>query len=93
MVVSAGDNGPAACDDPNSESDIPSDGTSHLGVSGIASTPYNVAMGGTDFDQVGDQTNFWNPCTAGAQLHVRATIRQRATFRKFRGTIHARTPD
>ncbi len=63
VVVSAGDNGPAACDDPNSESDVPSDGTSHLGISGIASTPYNVAMGGTDFDQVGDQTTFWNTCT------------------------------
>jgi hypothetical protein len=64
VVVSAGDEGPAACDDPTTETFIPADGTSHLGVSGIASTPYNVAMGGTDFDQVGDPTTFWNTCTA-----------------------------
>ena len=63
VVVSAGDNGPAACDDPNTVNDIPADGKSHLGVSGIASTPYDIAMGGTDFDQVGDQTNFWNNCS------------------------------
>jgi pro-kumamolisin-like protein/Big-like domain-containing protein len=64
VVVSAGDNGPAACDDPNAEKSIPADGKSHLGVSGIASTPYNIAMGGTDFDQAGNQTpKYWNTCT------------------------------
>jgi len=63
VVVSAGDSGPAACDNPNTETNIPSDNTSHFAVSGIASTPYNIAMGGTDFDQVGDQTTFWNTCS------------------------------
>ena len=63
VVVSAGDSGSAGCDDPNSVTSIAADGKSHLGVSGVASTPYNVAMGGTDFDQVGDQTTFWNSCT------------------------------
>jgi trimeric autotransporter adhesin len=38
VFVSAGDSGPASCGE-----------TSGLTVSGIASTPYNVAVGGTDF--------------------------------------------
>ncbi len=31
-----------------------------LAVSGLASTPYDVAVGGTDFDDVLDPTTFWN---------------------------------
>jgi hypothetical protein len=30
-------------------------------VSGIASTPFNTAIGGTDFNQFNTQGNFWNP--------------------------------
>ncbi len=44
VVVSTGDSGSAGCDDPNSESSA----TSGLAVSGFASTPYNIAVGGTD---------------------------------------------
>lgn len=47
VVEAAGDGGSAGCDDFNTESTA-SEG---LGVSGFASTPYNVAVGGTDFDQ------------------------------------------
>jgi subtilase family serine protease len=66
VVVSAGDAGPAACDDQNTEAQIPADGASHLGVSGIASTPYNVAMGGTDFDQDSSTlSKFWNSANSG----------------------------
>ena len=60
VSVSAGDNGSAGCDDPNSQSSA----THGVAVSGIASTPYNVAMGGTDFDQAGKQTTFWGPVSA-----------------------------
>ena len=56
VVVSAGDNGSAGCDDPNTKTSA----TVGIAVSGIASTPYNVAMGGTDFDQANLQTTFWN---------------------------------
>src|ERR1700719_4501473 len=45
VLVSSGDDGSAACDDNNS-SDFATNG---LAVSGIASTPFNVAVGGTDF--------------------------------------------
>jgi hypothetical protein len=45
VLVSTGDNGSAGCDDDNSQ-EYAVDG---LNVSGFASTPYNVAVGGTDF--------------------------------------------
>jgi len=67
VVVSTGDNGSAGCDDPNSQSSA----TQGIAVSGIASTPYNVAMGGTDFDQAGNQGAFWNP-TNGSSTQVSA---------------------
>lgn len=46
VVVSTGDSGPAGCDSSFS-TNAAVDG---LTVSGIASTPFNVAVGGTDFD-------------------------------------------
>jgi Pro-kumamolisin, activation domain len=58
VVVSAGDNGSAGCDDPSQSS-----ATRGIAVSGIASTPYNVSMGGTDFNQAGQQTTYWNTCS------------------------------
>lgn len=45
VTVSSGDSGSAGCDDPNSET-IAQYGAQ---VSGFASTPYNIAVGGTDF--------------------------------------------
>jgi len=56
VVISAGDNGSAGCD-PGANTDAATQG---LAISGIASTPYNIAMGGTDFDDVGNQSTFWN---------------------------------
>jgi hypothetical protein len=59
VVISAGDNGSAGCD--------PGSGTANqdaaaigIAVSGIASTPFDIAMGGTDFDQANNQAAFWN---------------------------------
>ena len=57
VFVSAGDEGAASCDAGASAA------THGIGVSGFASTPYNVAVGGTDFgDSVGGNTpsTFWN---------------------------------
>jgi hypothetical protein len=45
VLVAAGDSGSAGCDDPSTET-VAQDG---LEVSGFASTPYNIAVGGTDF--------------------------------------------
>ncbi len=45
VTVSSGDNGSAGCDDPDTQEYA----VSGLAVSGFASTPYDVAVGGTDF--------------------------------------------
>ncbi len=58
VVVSTGDNGSAGCDnqnDPNVHT-----AAKGLGVNGLASTSYNVAVGGTDFDDAGTQTTYFN---------------------------------
>lgn len=58
VTVSSGDSGSAGCDDFTTEAVA----TGGLAISGIASTPFNVAVGGTDFDDVGTQTSggFWS---------------------------------
>src|SRR5262249_14001754 len=56
VFVAAGDEGAASCD-------AGSSGATHgIGVSGFASTPYNVAVGGTDFGDTfaGTGSSFWN---------------------------------
>jgi subtilase family serine protease len=56
VTVSAGDPGSAGCDDFTTATAA----AKGLAVSGIASTPFNVAVGGTDFDDVGTPSTFWN---------------------------------
>jgi hypothetical protein len=56
VTVSAGDPGSAGCDDFNAESRA----TLGIAANGIASTPFNIAVGGTDFDDVGTQATYWN---------------------------------
>jgi subtilase family serine protease len=56
VVVSSGDGGSAGCDDFNTQQVA----TQGLAVSGLASTPYNVSVGGTDFDQVNTWATYWN---------------------------------
>lgn len=56
VFVAAGDGGAASCDAGNT-------GATHgIGVSGFASTPYNVAVGGTDFGDTydGSTATYWN---------------------------------
>ena len=57
VFVSAGDPGSAGCDDFNTATVA----TQGLAVSGFASTPFNVAVGGTDFDDFTTQSTFWSP--------------------------------
>ncbi len=66
-LVSAGDNGSAACDPAsNNFLDVATFG---LAVSGDASTPFNIAVGGTDFNSSlpGYATTFWGPNAASTQ--------------------------
>jgi subtilase family serine protease len=45
VLASSGDSGSAGCDDPSSETVA----VNGLAVSGVASTPFDIAVGGTDF--------------------------------------------
>jgi hypothetical protein len=69
VFVSTGDSGSAVCD-----GNLGSQGPAQLGltVSGIASTPYNVAVGGTDFNEVNNPFTYWgqpnNPTTLESAL-------------------------
>jgi subtilase family serine protease len=56
VMVSTGDNGSAGCDDFNTAIAA----SQGLVVNGLASTPYNVAVGGTDFDEVNKWPTFWS---------------------------------
>jgi subtilase family serine protease len=60
-IVSAGDSGAAGCDD----DDVVDVSTHGLAVSGIASTPFDVAVGGTDFNDFFNQTTYWNSVNTG----------------------------
>ncbi len=57
VLLSSGDGGTAGCDNFNSQPIA----TQGLAVSGLASTPFNVSVGGTDFDQVNNWAAYWNP--------------------------------
>ena len=59
VTVSTGDSGSAGCDYPstNSGANVP-DATGGLAVSGYASTPYNIAVGGTDFYVLESESSF-----------------------------------
>jgi subtilase family serine protease len=52
--VSTGDSGSAVCDQDTAIA------THGLAVNGISSTPYNVAVGGTDFDDAQNNSQYWN---------------------------------
>ena len=61
VIISSGDNGAAGCDTPF----VPLGEATHgLAISGLASTGFNVAAGGTDFDDVGKQTQYFSPTNA-----------------------------
>lgn len=63
VADAAGDTGPAACD-PYPDDPDPNAANQGLAVNGIASTPFNVAVGGTDFNQAGNPTNYWSTTNA-----------------------------
>jgi len=69
VFVSAGDSGSAGCDAPSSSSGSSNTTTPAIhgfGVNGLASTPYNVAVGGTEFNDTASASTYWN---AGNDTH------------------------
>ncbi|MGB8475148.1 MAG: S53 family peptidase, partial [Candidatus Acidiferrum sp.] len=61
VLVSSGDNGSAGCDfELDQGLQPPQPAQNGLAVNGIASTPYNVSVGGTDFNDYFDASTYWN---------------------------------
>jgi hypothetical protein len=56
ILIAAGDNGSAGCDHFAGETAA----LYGLAVSGLASTPFNVAVGGTDFSDVNNWSTYWS---------------------------------
>jgi len=76
VLVASGDQSAASCDVPApgnppgcggfSSNTLLQTARCGLAVNGVASTPYNIAVGGTDFNDLGVEGNYWNT-TPGAQ--------------------------
>ncbi|MGH9473317.1 MAG: protease pro-enzyme activation domain-containing protein [Terriglobales bacterium] len=65
-LVSAGDSGAAGCDNPNTEVVA----TGGLAVNGMASTPYDTAIGGTEFaEYLSNGTAYWSASNASSDYH------------------------
>jgi hypothetical protein len=73
IIISSGDNGSAGCDVQQVDNSTPT-GAAQLGlaVNGVASTGANVAVGGTDFNDLTNPLTYWtvgnNPVTAASAL-------------------------
>ncbi len=68
VFVSTGDSGASGCNDPAAASTVYG-----FGVSGLASTPYNTAVGGTEFDDP-NLTSYWNLANGSDQSSAKGYI-------------------
>ena len=66
VFVATGDSGAAGCDDPTAASG------SGPGVSGLATTPFNVAVGGTGFSE--GAGSYWNTSNSSTGVSVKSYI-------------------
>jgi hypothetical protein len=75
VTVAAGDTGSADCDSAtdSSGSDTPQ-ATDGLAVNGYASTPYDLAVGGTDFDALTQAGSTYTASTASAKTYYRTAL-------------------
>ena len=81
VFVSSGDNGSAGCDNPGGP------GAIRLAVNGIASTPYNAAIGGTDFNEYTSPATYWNISNTSDYTGIGEELHPRGDH----GMTHART--
>jgi subtilase family serine protease len=61
VFVASGDSGAAGCDPHNS---TPNPASGGLAVGGVASTPFDTAVGGTEFDEGANEQVFWSMTNA-----------------------------
>ncbi|MEQ1945554.1 MAG: S53 family peptidase [Bryobacteraceae bacterium] len=64
VIVAAGDSGSAVCDDPSSRNPA----RRGFAVDGLASTPYGVAVGGTQFNDTPSLSKYWAPTNDASTL-------------------------
>jgi hypothetical protein len=70
IINSSGDSGSARCDQGQSEYAA----ASGLSVSGLASTPFNVAVGGTDFADNNIWASYWNSTNTSTYASAKSYI-------------------
>jgi len=68
VFVASGDQGSAACDRDQPGAQF------GLAVSGFESTPYNVSVGGTDFNDLTTSATYWNPTNNANQANAKGYI-------------------
>src|ERR1035438_7098426 len=61
VFVAAGDSGSAGCDTPS----LTTPAKYGFGVNGLGSSPYNVAVGGTQFNDNASPSTYWNSSNSG----------------------------
>ncbi len=68
VFVSSGDQGSAVCDRDNFSAQY------GLAVNGFGSTPYNVSVGGTDFNDLTTTAVYWNPTNNANEANAKGYI-------------------
>ena len=78
VFVAAGDSGSAGCDAPMSSGRRGANTTTPavmgFAVSGLASTPYNVAVGGTEFNDTASPSTWWNSTNDSQEASAKGYI-------------------
>jgi len=66
FVAATGDSGANGCDNPNTETTA----SGPVSVGLPASTPFTTAVGGTEFNDHGDDSLYWSAATGGATQYI-----------------------
>jgi subtilase family serine protease len=76
VAVATGDSGSAGCDDPtDSNGQDTAAAVKGLAVNAYASTPYNIAVGGTDFDQLDQSFSSYSTSGGSATTYYRTALK------------------
>jgi hypothetical protein len=75
VTVSTGDSGSANCDDPTSNGQDVATAVNGLAVNAYASTPYDVAVGGTDFVALDQNFSSYSSSGGSAKTYYRTALK------------------
>lgn len=70
FMVASGDSGAAGCDDPFNQTVA----TGPIAVSALAATPFTIAVGGTIFNENGQDDTYWDPTATGTNASAKSYI-------------------